>query len=112
VGEHLELVPHRVIPPDAGVDRHALLVGRARLADAAVREDAVAAVEPAVGPPDEAVERLVRVLIAPAVEQLHFGSPSGLSSPSLSGMNSRYGAAPTHTPPKPTSRPLTRFSPS
>ena len=25
-------------------------------------------------------------------------------------MNSRYGAAPTHTPPKPTSRPLTRFS--
>ena len=30
---------------------------------------AVAAVKPAVGPPDEAVQRLVRVLIAPAVEQ-------------------------------------------
>ena len=27
-------------------------------------------------------------------------------------MNSRYGAAPTQTPPKPTSMPLTRFSPS
>src|SRR5436190_1367504 len=27
-------------------------------------------------------------------------------------MNMRYGAAPTQTPPKPTSRPLTRFSPS
>ena len=27
-------------------------------------------------------------------------------------MNSRYGAAPTHTPPKPSSMPLTRFNPS
>ena len=34
-----------------------------------VREDAVAAVEPAVGAPDEGVERFVRVLVAPAVEQ-------------------------------------------
>ena len=35
-----------------------------------MREDAVAAVEPAVGAPDEAVERFVRVFVAPAVEQL------------------------------------------
>ena len=31
--EHLELVPHRVIPPDAGVELHAIAIGRARLAD-------------------------------------------------------------------------------
>ena len=42
---------------------------RAGLADVRMREDAVAAVEPAVGSPDERVERLVRVLVAPAVEQ-------------------------------------------
>ena len=69
VGEDLEDVPRRVIAPDAGVDRRALVVGRARLADLRMREHAVAAVEPAVGAPGEGVERLVRVLIAPAVEQ-------------------------------------------
>ena len=69
VGEDLEDVPRRVVAPDAGVDRHALVVRRARLADARVGEDAVAAVEPAVGAPDEGVERLVGVLLAPAVEQ-------------------------------------------
>ena len=37
------------------------------------------------------------------------GGPSGRSSPSRSGMKRRCGAAPTQTPPKPTSRPLTRF---
>ena len=54
VGEDLEDVPRRVIAPDAGVDRRALGVGRAGLADARVGEDAVAAVEPAVGAPGEA----------------------------------------------------------
>ena len=49
--------------------RLALVVGRAGLADVRVREHAVAAVEPAVGSPDERVQRLVRVLAAPAVEQ-------------------------------------------
>ena len=53
VGEDLEDVLRRMVAPDAGVDRRAVLVRRARLADAAVREDAVAAVEPAVRPPDE-----------------------------------------------------------
>ena len=69
LGEDFELVPRRMIAPDAGVERHALVVGRARLADARVREHAVAAVEPAVRAPDEGVERLVRVLVGPAVEQ-------------------------------------------
>ena len=69
VGEDLEDVPGRMIAPDAGVDRHALVVRRARLADARMREDAVAAVEPAVRAPGEGVQRLVRVLVAPAVEQ-------------------------------------------
>ena len=34
-----------------------------------MREDAVTAVEPAVGAPDEAVERFVGVFVAPAVEE-------------------------------------------
>ena len=58
-----------MIPPDAGVDLRALVVGRARLADVRMREHAVTAVQPAVGAPDERVERFVRVLIRPAVEQ-------------------------------------------
>src|SRR5262249_37659236 len=69
VGEDLEFVPGWMIAPDAGVDRHAILVGRAGLADLGMREDAVTAVEPAIGAPDEGVERLVRVLITPAIEQ-------------------------------------------
>ena len=69
VGENLKLVPHRMIAPDAGMQLDALVVGRARLADERVREDALVAIEPAVRPPAEAVERLVRVLIAPAIEQ-------------------------------------------
>jgi hypothetical protein len=32
------------------------------------------------------------------------------SASSLAGMKYRYGAAPTYTPPNPTSIPLTRFS--
>ena len=87
VGEDLEVVPRRVIAPDAGVDRDAVGVGRAGLADARVGEDAVAAVEPAVGAPGERVERLVRVLRSPSRRAGPAGGPSGRSSPSLSGMN-------------------------
>ena len=68
-GEDLELVADGVIPPDAGVELRPFGLFRAGLADRGVREDAVAAVEPAVGPPDEAVERFVGVLVAPAVEE-------------------------------------------
>src|SRR5581483_9052605 len=69
VGEDLEDVPRRVVAPHAGVEPDAVLLRRPRLADLRMREDAVAAVQPAVGAPDERVERLVRVLEAPAVEQ-------------------------------------------
>ena len=72
LGEDLELPRAGVEAPDAGVDLPALLGRRTRLADHRVREDAVAAVEPAVGPPGEAVQGLVRVLHRPTVEH-HLG---------------------------------------
>ena len=68
-GENLEDVAGGMEAPDAGVDLLALRLGRARLAHDRVGEHAVVAVEPAVGTPDEAVERLMRILEAPAVEQ-------------------------------------------
>ena len=52
-GEELELVADGMIAPDASADLFSLIVGRAGLADERVREDAVAAVEPAVGAPGE-----------------------------------------------------------
>ena len=58
-----------MVPPDAGVDSRSVGLGRARPADGRVREHAVAAIEPAIGPPDERIERFVSVLCAPAVEQ-------------------------------------------
>jgi len=67
--EDLELPLRRVIAPDPGVDRHALLVGSSRCSDVRVGEDAVATVEPAIGSPGEAIEGFVGVLIGPAVEQ-------------------------------------------
>src|SRR5262249_18838043 len=48
---------------------HTLPVGGAWLADARVCENTVTAVQPAIRAPAESVERLVRVLPAPAVEQ-------------------------------------------
>ena len=68
-GEDLEDMARRVKAPDTGVDLHALRVGSARLAHDRVGEHAVVTVEPAVGTPDEAIERLVRVLESPAIEQ-------------------------------------------
>ena len=68
-GENFELVPRGMVSPDGRVERNAVAVGRARLAHARVREHAVATVEPAVGPPNERVERFVRVLPGPAIEQ-------------------------------------------
>ena len=69
LGKDLEDVPHRMVSPDAGVDSRAVGLGRAGFADGGVRKHTVAAVEPAVGTPDEGVERLMGVLRAPAVEQ-------------------------------------------
>src|SRR5205085_547910 len=61
--------PLRLVAPDSRVQLHALRVRRAGLAHEAVREDAVAAVEPAVRSPVERVQRLVRVVAAPAIQQ-------------------------------------------
>src|SRR5690606_21306559 len=66
-GKNLELVPLRVITPYAGVDLHTFVIRRSWFADLRMGEDAMAAVEPAVGSPAEGVQRLVRVVVAPAV---------------------------------------------
>ena len=71
VGKHVELVPRGMISPDGGVHTRALFLGRAGLADQRVREHAVATIQPTVGAPDKRIERLVRVLLTPAVEQLY-----------------------------------------
>ena len=60
---------NRVVAPDAGVDLLPFSLGGPGFPDPGVREDTVAAVEPAIGPPDEGVQRLVSVLVAPAVEE-------------------------------------------
>ena len=69
VREHLEFLPLRLVAPHARIDLHAILVRRTRLAHGAVREDAVAAVEPAVRPPLKSVQRLMRVVSAPSIQQ-------------------------------------------
>src|SRR5206468_2259646 len=89
----LEFLLDRMIAPDAGVDGSALLFRRARLADERVREDAVAAVQPAIGAPDEGVERLVRVLVAPAIED-DLRRPGGLVFTVLDGDEQQLGRLP------------------
>ena len=71
LGEDLEAFLHRLIAPHAGVHELPLRVRRADDLDVRVREDAVAAVEPAVRPPCESVKHLVRVLPREAFEQFH-----------------------------------------
>src|SRR5207244_360928 len=53
-------------------------------------EDAVAAVEPAVRPPREAVERLVLIMVAPAVEH-HLRGAVGLAVAVLVGNEEQRG---------------------
>src|SRR5204862_2678299 len=69
MGEYLELAPHRVITPHARAEFGAFPVGRARFSNAGVVEHALVAIEPAVRPPQETVQALVRVLVSEAVEQ-------------------------------------------
>ena len=69
LGKHLEDMPDRVVAPDARIDRSAESTRGAGFADQGVGEDAVAAIKPAVGPPNEAIERLVGIVQSPAVEQ-------------------------------------------
>src|SRR5687768_14094647 len=69
VREHLELPFLRMKTPDARVDLCPLIIGRADRSDLGMSEDAMAAVEPTVRPPQERVQRLVGVFESPAVEQ-------------------------------------------
>ena len=71
-GEDFEFLGFGVEAPDAGVEIKALFFSCTRLADEGVGEDALAAVEPTVGTPDEAVQSFVSVLNTPAVEE-NFG---------------------------------------
>ena len=69
VREDLKFLLLGLESPHTRVDLCALCGGSSRLADVAAHEDAVAAVEPAVRPPVESVERLVCVVVAPAIEE-------------------------------------------
>ena len=57
-----------MITPDAAIDRHPVVIGRARLADARVRQDAITAPEPAVGTPFQSIEHIMLSFCVPAVE--------------------------------------------
>jgi len=70
--EDFEFASFGVEAPDAGVEVEAVVFGSARFPDEGVGENALAAVEPAVGSPDEAVQSFVAVVHAPAVEK-NFG---------------------------------------
>ena len=74
--EDFEHVCRRVKPPDPGVEALTLGGGCARPAYVGVREHAVRAIEPSVGPPCECVEHFVRVVVSPAVEH-HLRRPGG-----------------------------------
>src|SRR5579884_2847340 len=68
-GKIFERVLDGMITPDAAGDDGAVLVGRTGLADLGKIEHAVAAVKPTVRTPGEGVQRFVRVVVIPAVEQ-------------------------------------------
>ena len=69
VRDDLELVPHRMEPPDAAVHGRSLVVGRTGLADLRVRQDSVAAVQPTVRPPHETIRDVMHRLQIEPVEQ-------------------------------------------
>src|SRR5579871_5661351 len=58
-----------MIPPDAARHDGALGIRRVGLADVRKREHTVAAVKPAVRTPRERIQRLMRVLVTPAIAQ-------------------------------------------
>ena len=62
VGQHLEPLADRVIAPEPAAHGHAERCGRARDADLAGRGGPATAVEPAIGPPSQAVGERVVVL--------------------------------------------------
>ncbi len=83
-GEDLEFLRDGVVAPDAAVEGDAPGVRRPRLADARVGQDAVAAVQPAVGAPHQLVEDVVLGLEVPAVQH-HARRPGRLVAVRLEG---------------------------
>ncbi len=70
-GKNLELMLHRMIPPVGAIQRRAGTLALHRLGFGhphfGMGEDAMAAVKPAIRPPDERVQRFVGILVAPAI---------------------------------------------
>ena len=91
MGHGLEDLPGGVIAPDAAVDRHASVVGSARLADPRVRHDAVAAPEPSVRRPFQGIEHVVLGLGVPAVQH-HNGRAVGPVVPVPIGNEEEVGS--------------------
>ena len=69
VREHFELVSQWMVTPHACIDRCTIFFCCSRFANIRVREDAMATVEPTVRSPDKRVQRFVRILESPTVEQ-------------------------------------------
>ena len=67
-GEDFELLGQRMQTPHTGIDALALGIRGAGLTDVGMGEDAVTAIEPTIGTPRETIQRLVRVLHRPAIE--------------------------------------------
>ena len=67
-GIHFELLLRRMIPPDSAVDEKTVFICHARLSDHGRGEDTVASIEPAIGPPDKTVQRLVSVVNTPSIQ--------------------------------------------
>ena len=78
VGEDFESFAIGMVPPDSAAERHAQGFGRARGADLPGRRCPAAPIQPAVGPPSEAIGKRVIVLGGnrEAVEH-NFGRPVG-----------------------------------
>ena len=67
--EHFESVPRWMVSPDGGINALAVFVRGSRLANSRMRKHAMTTIQPAVRPPNERVERLMCVLISPAIQQ-------------------------------------------
>ena len=67
--EHFERMARRMVAPHRRTHGGALGRRRAGLADERVAEHSVATVKPAIGAPRKTVERLVRILKTPTVEE-------------------------------------------
>ncbi len=68
LGKNLKGMPGRVVAPHARIDLSPLIIGRTRLAYIGMRKYPVDTIQPAIGPPTQAVEYLMRILRTPAIE--------------------------------------------